>query len=71
MAINSAAINSFNQVSQLQVNSNPGSAKRSENAEPLSGGKQPTATERREQLNTTIMQAHYDVSLKSKDNPNT
>lgn len=71
MAINSAAVNSFNQVSQLQVNSNPGSAKRSENAEPLSGGKQPNATERREQLNTTIMQAHYEVSLKTKDNPNT
>lgn len=65
MAINSAAISSFNQVAQLQVNSNPGSAKRAEDAEPLSNAQQ-----RRSQTNTTILQAHLNVSIQSKNDPN-
>ncbi len=69
MAINSAAIASFNQVSGLGVNNNPANAKRADNASG-SAGTQSSASERRAQTNSVILQAHYNLSLKTKDQPN-
>ncbi|MFT5164305.1 MAG: hypothetical protein ACI9FJ_002906 [Alteromonadaceae bacterium] len=66
MAISSVAIASFEQVSQTRLNVNQQNS--SEKAQQLVEGLG-TAQERKTQLNTSILESHYSVSLSSKNDP--
>lgn len=69
MAINTAAIQSFQQVSQSSIDIR----QQSTQTQQANGGEKVEKTEfeqRREQRNMMILEANYSVSLNSKDNPN-
>lgn len=69
MAINSVAIQSFEQVALNRTQTNPGAAQRSENADPLA--KAQDAQSAKSSQNSAILQAHYNISIKAGEESNT
>lgn len=72
MAINSAAIASFERVSQTSVSTSQQQTRTTaSNSASGEGGVEKTSFEKRqEERNMMILEANYSVSLNSKDNPN-